>query len=500
MIDTSRRPRVLEAENSGRTLVEALGASVREVSVADGAAKSGLALRDAERGLHWALGEYRGHLNVTSGGDLLFEFPTGFRRPWVVRESLAEAARRLSKGLGAAAKVALKIWILAALVIYAAVFAAILIGLSIAVMSSGRSDDNRSRGRGFTFGDFLMFRLMTDLLSDAIFAFSMRRSRARSFGGGRGRRLYERVSLFIFGPEEPAKDPLLEERRILALIRARSGRIGLIDLMGVTGLPREDAERLATRLVVEYEGELEVGEEGSLVYVFKDLRKTADSGPFPERVSMSWERPVQVAPLTGDNSTGSNVAIAALNGFNLLMSGYAIVGGLTLANLEILLTPRRHGYGYGYGYGYGHGYGAQSLLDASAPLALGWIPFLFSAAIFLFPMARALLRRRAEARAAAENGRRGVIAEISAAPDREHTPERLAEAYRRRAGRPAEKKALERLLGRLGGELDVKEDGSLIWRFRELAGEAAALEQARKAAPEDERRLGPVVFSSADPA
>ena len=44
------------------------------LTVADATAPSGLPLRDAERGLHELVAEYRGHLRVTDEGELLYSF------------------------------------------------------------------------------------------------------------------------------------------------------------------------------------------------------------------------------------------------------------------------------------------------------------------------------------------------------------------------------------------------------------------------------------------
>ena len=48
---------------------------------------------------------------------------------------------------------------------------------------------------------------------------------------------YEKVNRFFFGPDVPPPDPREMERRILAEIRAQKGRIGLADVIRVTGLP-----------------------------------------------------------------------------------------------------------------------------------------------------------------------------------------------------------------------------------------------------------------------
>jgi hypothetical protein len=492
MSETLSRPRVLEAEKSGRTLADKLGASIRDVTVPDAAAKTGLALRDAEKGLQWALSQYRGHIKVTEGGDLVFHFPTGFSRPWATRETLWELAGKLAKGLWAVLKVAMKVWILATILFYTAVFIAILLAITVAALARG--GDDRDDDRGFSFGDYLMWRLVADLVGDAIWAtfhyrairdYEEDRQAART---GRRReqkpkkRLYERVFQFIFGPERKEADPLEEERRVLSLIRERQGRVGLIDVMAVTGLDKDAGERLITRLLVDYEGEIEVTEEGAVFYIFKDLRKTVGEAQPAQRTLMSWERPVVVPPLTGDNGAGSNLTILALNTFNAVMSGFAIASDLTVANLSAILS----------------GTPWQNLPDHSAAVFLGWVPFTFSVTVFAVPAVRAWARARQVARAQWENGKRALLQLVTRDPDTAHPPQRMAKAYENGAGTQPDEKALDQLLIRLGGDIHVTEDGKPRWRFPDLAREQKALSAARAVADDAEKRLGQVVYNSED--
>ena len=57
------------------------------LTVADAAARTGLALRDAENGLNWLSSEFRGQLRVTQDGELVHFFPTGFTKPWQGRDA-----------------------------------------------------------------------------------------------------------------------------------------------------------------------------------------------------------------------------------------------------------------------------------------------------------------------------------------------------------------------------------------------------------------------------
>ena len=87
---------------------------------------------------------------------------------------------------------------------------------------------------------------------------------------------YEKVNRFVFGPPEPA--PSIRTRcatRILEEIRAQKGRIGLADVMRVTGLPRDEADPLMARLMLDHDGTVEVAEQGGIIYRFEGMRRTA---------------------------------------------------------------------------------------------------------------------------------------------------------------------------------------------------------------------------------
>jgi hypothetical protein len=195
---------------------------------------------------------------------------------------------------------------------------------------------------------------------------------------------------------------------------------------------------------------------------------------------MSWERPVTVPSLTGDNGTGSNVMVVVLNTFNLGMSGWVIANNLNLANLLTLLGGGRH-----------------PMPDPTAPLLLGWFPFIFSATVFAVPLARAAKHVGDLARAGLENGKRALLKLIGRQPSAQLPEPALQDAWTRAAGNPPHGKTLTRQLLLLGGDLHI-DDGTHRWGFPDLAREELALQEARKASPDEEKQLGPVVFNSGD--
>jgi hypothetical protein len=460
-----------------------------ELTIADASAKSGLALRDAGTALHALLGEYRGHLSVTSEGELLFRFPAGFTKPWKTRTRLAELGNRVGRALLGVGRFVVRAWISVVLVGYALLFLALIVGLAFA--RSGDSRDSRGGGVGLEVG-YVFFRIVADALFWTFHPFSpfayvdygvpaVARPRRKKKDETP---FYDKVNRFFFGPEVPEPDPRAMERRILAEIRAQKGRIGLADVIRVTGLPRDEADPLMSRLLLDYEGEVEVSEEGGIVYRFEALRKTVEEGPV-DRPRPIWARLKKLVPLTG-NTAGTNLVIAGLNGFNLLMSLYALSENLTFEKIGWLFDVAQRHYPPG----------ARPVSPTGTAVALGVVPLVFSLALFALPLARAALRPFKERRIARENGRRGMLREIlEHLGTGEVTDESLRRAWKEASGVEPDPKELTRQVVALGGDVDY-EEGRVRYRFPDFEAEAKALEAERDAAAEGEAKVGDVIFSS----
>src|SRR5580704_11420986 len=151
----------MDAGQAARALEKALAGKGTDFTIADAAAKSGLALRDAGTGLHALVSEYRGHLRVASEGELLFRFPAGFTKPWETRTRLAAFGHKASRALLGVGRFVVRAWISIVLVGYALLFLALIIGLTFA--RSGDSRDSRGGGVGLELG-YVFFRIVADAL------------------------------------------------------------------------------------------------------------------------------------------------------------------------------------------------------------------------------------------------------------------------------------------------------------------------------------------------
>jgi hypothetical protein len=395
-------------------------------------------------------------------------------------------------------------WVTIVLVGYAALFLALLIGLMFA-QNSGDSRDRRGGGAAGQIGLVLL-----RVIGDALFwtfhpwsPFSMYNTGYGLNDGYAGRPvrtmrertsdepkvpLYERVNRFFFGPSLPPDDPRETERLLLAAIRAGKGRIGLADVMRVTGLPRDLADPMMARLMLDYEGDVDVSEEGGIVYRFEKIRRTAGAvdgalGSATREPAPAWSREKPLPPLTG-NSPGANFAIAALNGFNLLMGWWSIANNMTIERASHLFD--RH---------------PVPILDTGTPIALGLVPLVFSALLFLLPIGRALARPAKVKAAAEEKGRLAVLREVTERVRHKQpvTDEAVTQAWQTATGEAPPKKRIDLELVKLGGDVQIDETKTTVatrWRFAELETEAAAVEAERQAASDEEAKLGKVVFAT----
>jgi hypothetical protein len=234
------------------------------------------------------------------------------------------------------------------------------------------------------------------------------------------------------------------------------------------------------KLMLDFDGDVGVSEDGGIYYSFPEVRKTAGDEAVPASPPPAWSRVQPLPPLTG-NSVGANIAIGALNAFNLIMGGYAIANGLTIERVahlfdKVPFVPT----------------------DMGTPIVLGVIPLVFSALLFLLPLARVAVRPWRKRAAARERGRLAVTREVLERVKAKQpvTDEAVAKAYTGAAGEAPAPKQLDRELVRLGGDVAIQESGETRWRFADLETEAAAVEAEREAAAEEEAKLGPVVFAS----
>jgi hypothetical protein len=471
----------------------ALRARRGRATLADVVVDTGLPNLEAERMLRRMIGDYPCHLEVTEDGDILYEFAPAVRR----HDELGRGRRllrRVGERLWAGFRVFMKALIAIVLVVYFVLFVVLIIA---AMVAASRASDNRGRrmprmGGGGDGGMFWFWFWVFGRSNDPY-----RRHRrhnpsysrwARGKTPGKDERpFYLKVYSFVLGPEPGDVEPLDDDRALLAYVREKNGAVTPAEVASRTGWSLKDAEQRLTRMVARYEGNLAISDEGTLVFTFADLRKTAGAKQAVKAPAF-WERWEQKLALTG-NSSGTNVGVGALNTFNL----FAALAAPTMILPPLAMEP------------------TFGLL-----FALHYFPLGFSVLLFLVPALRWLLHvRPANGRRRERNFRRGAYATVYGARRGGRRPwlptdvfvkgTRAAldtQAYAPDPTDGAVEPVVREVARDLGADLlpehgDGLEEleGELGWRFDELHAEYEAAARIRHELARDDAQVR-VVFST----
>jgi hypothetical protein len=446
---TTFEEKKLSAPAADQALVKALRGKRGQLTKADAVAASGLPTHLVDESLDRLLKEYRSHLAVTEEGELLYSFEPGMVRRG--EPTFAERVRAAGRWLARAGMWVFKVWITVTLVAYVVAFLVLLLG----AMFGGSDRDRRSSRHG----DGGLGWLIWMFTPNWGYGYGYHRDpwgrpipgpeQRRRIGGRPRKKILQSVYDFVFGPALPAPDKLADEREALAYIRENDGRITATDLVALHGWSYRRAEEEATRLLVDYDGEPEVTEDGVLVYAFPALLKSTDSDASRDW-KPTWQKPEKNPKLT-DNSPTANWVIGAFAGFNLLVSFFA--AGWARAQ-----------------YG---------LSGAVWTFFFTVFPLIFFTLFLSVPGLRALAARVGNRRRALRNKRRESIRRILAAD----------------GGPLPMTDDLSALALPLEGEPDTTEAGDPVITFARVREEKAAVK--RHIAGLDlskERSLGPVIF------
>jgi hypothetical protein len=437
-----------------QVVLRALRGKGGQLTRADVVALSGLPVPDAEQALTGLLKEYRSHLSATESGELLYEFDPAFRRRDAERlsEKLAKVGRALWKGFTFLFKVSIVVTLVAYFLIFLAMMLALIFG-----RRSGSQSDSRDHDGGFDLGWPLFWMWGWGPSTSSPYGRSRRPRRG-------GKPLYKKVFEYVFGPPRPKVDPLLDEKEILAYLRRHRGRIAAVDLVAAMGWDFPRAEEEATRLLIDYGGEPEVTDEGVVLFVFKDIRKTArERGADAISPRRAWERMETRPPLTG-NRGATNVLISLCNGFNLLAPFWIVPG------FEARL-----------GRSLGH------------PFLLYAYPVLFSSMVFAVPIGRWLVEKARDRGRRRRNAKREILRIAMEKQGAPLLPQEIAPD-------PVTAKVLDASLVALGGDVVTDDGGQIRYAFPRIKEELEAVARARAAASGAEEEAGAVVFSSKDRA
>ena len=459
------------------TLTAALRRLRGRATLGDVVAATGMPEHEAETALKGLLETFRGHLEVSDSGDLLYQFD-----PKLIARDREPLGLRLRRAAWAAFKTAFKVWTAVMLVVYFVVFVVLII-LAMAANKDDRGFGGGRRG-GFGLGDFVLLHWLLGGRGWNRGSLYYGHSHARRLPKDAQPPFYKKVFAFIFGPEDPRPTQVQKDRSLLRLIRARRGVLTSAELVEHTAQTIDGANEEMGRLTGAYGGDPRVSDGGEVVYAFPGLMKSAHGKVRAREPNPAWMRLEYPKKLTG-NSGAANFGIGAMNGFNLI-AGSVIGLGLGVETAVI---------------------SAAALPPGLVFYGLGVVPVAYSGLFFAIPLLRSLGLRRENRARLRRNVRRlllGLVYERSVGTVRWLS---VADAIGRVRGRLKDQQVGGRLvtkeLGRLAAEFDAEveaDDAGFRYRFPAIRETFVESELMRRGLRLENQKLGPIVYSTSDTA
>jgi len=462
-------------------------------TLGDIAAETGLPSEQTEPILRQLLDEYDGRVQVDENGELVYAFPRGLKPK---ANTFGDVMQAVKETLWAWFKVAYKVGILVILVLYFVLFFVIMIAAMVAMVAAASSSDSDLDLDGCTDGcgdgcggaGCSPFDLIWFMDPPGTY----RSSPAKFQRGGttpyktkpksttKGPPFWIQAFEFVFGEEKPKPDPLQRERELVAYIRDHRGRITVADVVALTGQSADEAEGILNHLMVAHAGDIEVSDEGVLIYTFDRLMvsagRSAGQPAANRRWSWWWERTESPEKLNR-NSSAANWGFGLLNAFNLIWSSIFTFAG-----------PGEIG------------------VPLAVYILIGPIPWVYSLLFFGIPLVRHYKlqtenRLRAWRNMLREAARKVFKNHIAAGPERTVSPGRMVQ-YQREPGDQIHTAGLmEQLLDSLTttwrGERRSGPDGA-IYAFDELREAWTAAAKARAKVDPEQWRIGQLAYDTED--
>ncbi|KAM7531585.1 hypothetical protein LguiB_034995 [Lonicera macranthoides] len=432
--------------------MDAVDSSGGRVTIGDVASKAGLKLNQAQKALQALAADTNGFLEVSDEGDVLYVFPKDYRsklaaksirikiEPFIEKaKSTAEYVVRVSFGTALIASI---------VIVYTTI---------IAILSSRSDEDNRGRRGGRSYDSGFNFYLNPADLFWYWDPYYYRRRKARADDDGMN--FIESVFSFVFGDGDPNQG--IEEERwklcmtfilehlIWVIIQINTLVMSLLlvippeVLIGqyivshggvVTAeelapyLDVENAERMnddsyILPVLLRFDGQPEVDEEGNILYRFPSLQRTASqqrSGR-KEYVGRKWadwvggvekffeEKKLQFSK-TSSSERAMAIGLGGLNLFGVIILG-TMLNNMTVRPSEFITFVK----------------GIFPLLQGLLPVEQAGphgisgggppIPMIYAGSFFAIPLVRLYFVRKTNAEREKRNKAREQWAQALALPD-----------------------------------------------------------------------------------
>lgn len=477
------------------------------LSIADITAKTALPLDTVHRLIPDLADEFSARLQVTESGEILYSFPHGmtsrYKGPAVLFKKILKSIGTISAKIGTWL---FKAWILVMLVGYFVLFMAIaLMALvaSVAVSSSGSSENRSSSRRGGGLGGLYLASYIFDLVIRLWFYSEITKSVNRrgfdNFGRTaqkrpKGKPLHQAVFSFVFGDGDPNADwDSREKKAVIAYIQANKGVISLPEFIALTGFSVEEAEHAITAYCSEFKGMPEATEDGTIVYVFQELMLRTDTR---DRSFQGLSAPIKRLNTFSGNSKKMNIWFLVINAVNLLFGSYFIFSSLSYGPLlnQLQFQEASRIYAVATALFMNISMNPYPILF----VGLGIVPVLFAFLFYLIPGMRYLFIKNKNEQIKLQNLRKEAMRSIwntssSVYPDAQLS---LPEEYRPKNTA----NAIDSIIKEIGTysvpEIKIDDTGEAIYDFIDIKREKEAIQKYRSSIDSESSRLGASVFDT----
>jgi hypothetical protein len=409
----------------------------------DATSATGYSIEEAKDGLTRLIELYECRVSMDSHtGDLqfIFNYPLKQKGSKNVKEITLDALHFLWTVFKVIYKAAIGI----ILIFYTVVF--IIILLAIIFGGAGRDRGKGSQGASILAG---LFRAIFEGMRLATWIGTVE---YMSDSGGyhykqyqpeknKGKKFIQSVYHFVFGPERPEYNPLADAREAVAFIKRNKGKLTAGQIVALTGVDYDEAERRLADYAVKYKGELYINDNGVVVAEFNEILQRAN--PLLEESTIEFYIDEIDPPfvLTG-NTASRNAVIILMNSFNLLMSIIAI------------------------------NYFSFNLDSQPYAYILGYFPLVFSILFFLIPLFRIPYITYKKQQREKSVMRKKLVSGFISTPDETMTFDNIL-----KKGRIDEnlsnfaQKIMDSLVLQLQGQIVLRDDGTAVYTFPRLSKE-----------------------------
>jgi hypothetical protein len=481
---------VTVAQHDALTLLEQhLQRGQRHFTLTEAAAMTGLAIDEVREALEALLDKYVCRLQVSEYGDLIYHFGDTLRRRGA--KTVAERLQDIAAWLWKIFTVVYKAWIAVTLVVYFIIFLVILIALLIAA-SARQSDRDRRSASGSAIDMNRLLHMFFAIFHWRTITGTIDYQRDRC--GYRYRHYQPQPGVlndtkksfiaavydFVFGPPRVALDPLANEKEVAAYLQQHKGIVVPSELIALAGWDFPQAETFLTDCVIRYHGDAKVSDNAVLYGEFDTITRGLGQVEGGQIVHY-WDEYEPEYELTG-NSSGYNLLIVVMNGFNMLFA-FLVLSGI-LSNLEGLGTANQLGAFLMSHEGFVH-------------LFLGWLPLIFSLLFFLIPLVRLLNMQALRRRRQVNNIRKRLYKAIFARQGQPQTVPEIVDTVNTNASeeplaRQAVEDRMKALALDLAGDMTVTEAAEVQFTFPRITRELHEAQQLRQQRRHDDA-LGEII-------